>query len=240
MPAELRVMVYEALVVGSEPITVLREEQTNETHQLDLSLLRVNRQIHDEAAAVFYCKNTFCIRPGKGKDVCGGVPAPRYLHLVRHLKVEGFLHPDTPGKAWAKKQGGLGQDGDGNQENERYISILTTLLPQLRNLHTIHLTITPPDRLSSKSVLAALLPLKHALPSILASLSPLVPILLSFEFDDCYCRLRVSPEFLRKDCLVLLPLTRATTRLFFNDSEIPHFTTQPSQDFVQISHMGSG
>ncbi|KAL5393635.1 hypothetical protein PMIN06_006814 [Paraphaeosphaeria minitans] len=201
MPAELRVMVYETVAAGSEPITALPRDHTNE---LDLSLLRVSRQIHDEAAAVLYCKNTICIRPGKGKDVCSGVPAPKYLHLVRHLKVEGLHHPDTPGKAWAKKQGGLGQEGDGNQENARYISTLTTLLPKLRNLHTLHLTITPPDRLSSKSVLTALLPLKNALPSMLANLAPAVPVLLSFEFEDCYCRMRVSPESLAKTCLLVL------------------------------------
>ncbi|KAF2446955.1 hypothetical protein P171DRAFT_429901 [Karstenula rhodostoma CBS 690.94] len=204
MPAELRVMVYETLLVGSDPITALPGEQTDKMQGLDLSLLRVNRQIHDEAAAVFYCKNTICIRPGKGKDLCSGVPAPRYLHLVRHLKVEGLHRPDTPGKAWAKELGGLGEEEEGNHENERYLSTLTTLLPQLRGLHTLHLTITPPDRLSSKSVLAALLSLKQALPSMLASLAPSVPILLSFEFDDCYCRLHVSPELLARDCLLVV------------------------------------
>jgi hypothetical protein len=119
MPAELRVMVYELVLVGSEPVTALPQEQTGETQKLNLSLLRTNRQIHDEAAAVFYRKNTIRIRPGKGESLSSGVPAPRYCHLVRHLKVEGFHQPDTPGTKWAMKLGGLGEEEAASQENER-------------------------------------------------------------------------------------------------------------------------
>lgn len=39
---------------------------------------------------------------------------------------------------------------------------------------------------------------------MLAKFGPAVPVLLSFEFDDCYYRLRVSPESLAKECLLVV------------------------------------
>ncbi|KAJ4356051.1 uncharacterized protein N0V89_004078 [Didymosphaeria variabile] len=204
LPAELRVMVYENLLVDSEPITASPREKLKEPMTLDLELLRTNRQIHDEAAAVFYSKNTISVRPDVMKIPSSGIPAPQYHHLIRHLKVEGLYCPNSPGKEWVKKFGGHGEERDGKQEAEEYVSTISTLLLQLRNLHTLHFTITPPDRISSTSVLAMLLPLQNALPSMLANFSPSVSILMSFEFDDCYCRMRVCPGFLAKDCLLVV------------------------------------
>ncbi|KAL1605432.1 hypothetical protein SLS60_004982 [Paraconiothyrium brasiliense] len=223
LPAELRVMVYENLLVNSEPITAPLREQLDDPTTLDLGFLCTNRQIHDEATAVFYSKNIISIRPHSMTIRSRGVPVPQYHHFVRHLKVEGLYCPDSLGKEWAKVLGDFGEEGNGNHKVNDYgkhssskidfearqlmkpiVSTLSTLLLRLRNLRTLHLTITPPDRISSKSVLAALLPLQNALPSILANVSPSVSILLSFEFEDCYCRMHVSPGFLVKDCLLVV------------------------------------
>lgn len=121
MPAELRVMVYESLALNPEPITALPNAQSP---SLDLALLRANRQIHDEAAAVFYSKNTITLRPGArgSKLLCTGIPAEKYRHLVRHLRAEGLCRPASPGQTWARKQGGLGEDEEHNgvRANEEY------------------------------------------------------------------------------------------------------------------------
>lgn len=119
MPAELRVMVYETLVIGSEPIIAASHGKSDETRVPALSVLCVNRQIHDEAAAVFYARNTICVRPcNKDGDI--QIPAPRYHHLVRHLKIEGLYCPDSPGQEWARKLGGLGDEAAVNQAAEKY------------------------------------------------------------------------------------------------------------------------
>lgn len=83
------------------------------------------------------------------------------------------------------------------------VSSLPTLLPTFPALHTLTLTITPPDALPSKSILASLLPLERALPALLASLPASLPVTLAFDFEDCFCRMRVEREQLRKDFLLV-------------------------------------
>ena len=88
-PPELRLMVYEYLLVCSQPLATKDcAEPFPSGRTLDSGILAANRQIHDEAAAVLYGKNTFCVSPKRGGE--GGIVAVarRYRHLVRSLRVE--------------------------------------------------------------------------------------------------------------------------------------------------------
>lgn len=59
LPGELRNCVYHHALVSPKTFTVrILFAQTDS--QTDTALLRVNKQIHDEALAIFYSGNTFC------------------------------------------------------------------------------------------------------------------------------------------------------------------------------------
>lgn len=82
-------MVYEELLVCSRPLTTNDCAEPAPSEQtLDSKILGTNRQIHDEAAAVLYGKNTFCVGPRQGGGEEITTIAPRYRHLLRSLRVE--------------------------------------------------------------------------------------------------------------------------------------------------------
>ena len=141
-PPELRLMVYEHLLVRSRPVTFAKSQHEEEAgEKLDLEILKVNRQIHDEAAAVFYGKNTLRIKPkvvtGKFETI-----ASRYRHLVRNLSVEVLHCPSGPTYGWEKT------DSDApahNREIESY-----SMSPSLPTRQTItssqpRFGLTPPQ-----------------------------------------------------------------------------------------------
>ena len=103
MPSELRLMVYEHLLVRPYPIT----SNTSTKQPLPLGILSVNRQIHNEAAAVFYGKNMLRIEPARDGEKTGesgkGFIAPRYRPLVRSLSLEILHCPSNPALGWEQK-----------------------------------------------------------------------------------------------------------------------------------------
>lgn len=147
LPLELRINVYEYLVVADSPLhgkTALKRK--NKKYNLDLAILWTNHQIYDEAKSVFYRKNTFSVtstsvtRLEKGKAPAsssseGSQVTPVFdppLHpsiwpLLRHLTIDLMYDPSksTPkyvshikNIAWAPF----------NREYAQYISTLTRLL----------------------------------------------------------------------------------------------------------------
>lgn len=82
-------MVYECLLVCSQPLATNDcAEPLPSGRTLDSGILATNHQIHDEAAAVLYGKNTFCVGPRRDGKKGIATVAPRYRHLVRSLRVE--------------------------------------------------------------------------------------------------------------------------------------------------------
>ncbi|KAH7116777.1 hypothetical protein B0J11DRAFT_100726 [Dendryphion nanum] len=61
LPAELRIAIYDLLVVSDQPLRGQSARDETHQHNLDLTILRTNRQIHAEALDTFFCKNTFYI-----------------------------------------------------------------------------------------------------------------------------------------------------------------------------------
>ncbi|KAF1978132.1 hypothetical protein BU23DRAFT_550227 [Bimuria novae-zelandiae CBS 107.79] len=100
MPPELRLMIYENLLVAEKAAPVAGKDRPTPKTTLGLSILRVNRQIHDEAAAVLYNRNTIRITPPAGPVASAATIPPRYRHLVRNLSVEVLHCPDTPSLGW--------------------------------------------------------------------------------------------------------------------------------------------
>lgn len=104
LPPELRLRIYEHLLVAPVPLkgTVARRSSK---HNLSTSILRINKQIHAEARACFFSKNTFHISSLPPLDTtdadtagAGAFEPPlqaRDLPLIRHLQIDPLYYPKT-------------------------------------------------------------------------------------------------------------------------------------------------
>lgn len=113
LPPELRINIYEYLLVRQIPLKG-RTARLDEKYDIHTSILRVNKQIHDEARSVFFGRNTFYLtsmpplRPWKIYDYekeeiveeegSGAFEPPlqlKDLPHVRHLHIDLLYYPNT-------------------------------------------------------------------------------------------------------------------------------------------------
>jgi hypothetical protein len=117
LPLELRLHVYSYLVIASSPLQGKKARQQCITG-LDLSVLRTNRRVYEEAKALFLGKNVFCIssvedgRPTNkhtGLDGKGEWFEPpltqNELKAVRHLEVDPVFRAREMGENIGKVEG---------------------------------------------------------------------------------------------------------------------------------------
>lgn len=100
-------MVYDHLVVANKPLlgrSAPVPGREDRKHGLNLAILRVNRQIHDEARAIFYGKNTFAITSAsaaKLDEVNCKYEAARLADIRKYSrKVPSVIDPPLPPTAW--------------------------------------------------------------------------------------------------------------------------------------------
>lgn len=101
LPPELRLRVYDYLLVAEQPMKGVTARQ-HTRYGLDTKILRVNKQIHAEARNAFFGKNTFYITslPSTSSDSdlegSGAFEPPlqaRDLPLIRHLEIDPLYYP---------------------------------------------------------------------------------------------------------------------------------------------------
>ncbi|KAH6618640.1 hypothetical protein C7974DRAFT_400543 [Boeremia exigua] len=100
LPPELRLRIYDYLLVADEPLKGVIARR-NTKYGLDTKILRVNKQIYAEARNAFFGKNTFHITsmPSTSDDDvegCGAFEPPlqvRDLQLIRHLEINPLYYP---------------------------------------------------------------------------------------------------------------------------------------------------
>lgn len=124
LPPEIRLMIYENLLVSASttiPASASKDGSSPTPTNLSTSILRVNRQIHNEAAAVLYSRNTIYIRPRhdaeedaarKPGSLLYPAIAPNYLPMVRHVKAEA-LHCAEPTPTHVEEASGKFEARDG-------------------------------------------------------------------------------------------------------------------------------
>ncbi|KAF2798903.1 hypothetical protein K505DRAFT_321534 [Melanomma pulvis-pyrius CBS 109.77] len=230
LPLELRLTVYEYLVVSPTPLRGKTARKEDERTGLGLTVLRVNRQIYAEALPLFYGKNTFSITsipetrpleasPSEDEDSQNGITPskPRYefdpplppAHwpLVRHLTVSLLYLPKTLVSELGHNGIGWKPIDDGAMA---YISLIINLLTACGlQLQSLNLCVDVLPTFCVKKCLVGffMCDVDHAFACALAALSIIGRIKsmpLSFEFQDCYFRTAVDPVvFLRKSILSL-------------------------------------
>jgi hypothetical protein len=106
LPAELRLRIYEQLLVSQEPLRgpVARQDTK---YGLHTAILRTNKQIHSEALPIFLGKNTFYITSvqplssydNEDEEEGSGAFEPPLqltsLPLIRHLEIDLSYYPST-------------------------------------------------------------------------------------------------------------------------------------------------
>ncbi|KAF2689616.1 hypothetical protein K458DRAFT_427746 [Lentithecium fluviatile CBS 122367] len=227
IPPELRLHIYSYLVLAAEPLRgqAARHHPTG----LDLAILRTNRQIYEEANAVFLGKNEFYVTSlpdGKGRL---GHFEPEFLErdlgLVRHLTIDLVYR-------WMGRGGAEGVEEMWKPDDPGAAAHIKSLTHLLRTTHllTLHLTASPPSYFTAKQTLTSFFAADHSRPfaAALASLpatSSIRQIPVSFEFPDCYYRISVSPgafverSILLLACHVLFCQSQARIRMMMREYE---------------------
>ncbi|KAF2712744.1 hypothetical protein K504DRAFT_427335 [Pleomassaria siparia CBS 279.74] len=229
LPPELRLGVYEYLVVSPSPLRGKTARKESDKAGLDLAILRVNRQIHDEALALFYGKNTFYISSmprdqlpptdlSTPADTAAKGPALHVAEfdpplpfsrwpMIRHLTINLLYLPKTlisesgrNGVGW--KPVDLGAAA--------YISRLVALLMACtRGLLSLKLAAEVPTSFCAKKCLVSFFmcdrndSFAHTLAAFgLYKKVQIIPLI--FDFPDCYFKIKVKPGvFLEKSILLL-------------------------------------
>lgn len=135
LPPELRLRIYDYLLVANEPVKGLSARRTTR-YGLEMNILQVNKQTYAEARNVFFGKNTFYITsiPSQSDDDVEGSGAfepplqIKDLALIRHLEIDPLYYP---------KKLRTGLDVDGWKPicppAERYVMNLTHLLTLVKS-----------------------------------------------------------------------------------------------------------
>lgn len=100
LPSELRLCVYEYLLVANEPLKGISARQQTR-YGLDTRILRVNKQIYAEARNAFFGKNTFYVTSlpsltDDDEEGSGAFEPPlqvKDLALIRHLEINPIYYP---------------------------------------------------------------------------------------------------------------------------------------------------
>ncbi|KAF2116862.1 hypothetical protein BDV96DRAFT_645266 [Lophiotrema nucula] len=219
IPVEIRLQIYEYLVVANEPLKG-RTARNGARYGLSLPILRTNRQVYDEAQDLFFGKNTFYITSIPEDEISNKDKAnysvsenqqrfdpplhPQRWDQLRHLAVDLVYYPgktnsvDTPREARDSKPSDPGATA--------YISSLTTLLSTTGpTLHSFTLTACVSESFCARKSLISFFicdrnaPFVHALAAI-----PLGAVPVKFEFPDCFYHVDVKPGlFVSKSILLL-------------------------------------
>ncbi|KAF3046097.1 hypothetical protein E8E12_011044 [Didymella heteroderae] len=137
LPPELRIRIYEHLLVARTPLKGVVARRGSK-YGLSTSILRTNKQIYAEARATFFSKNTFYVSSlpppvFTDDDVQGsGAFEPplqaKDLPLIRHLQVDPLYYPKN-----LKTQPGVAGWKPVCPAAERYIMNLTHVLTFVRS-----------------------------------------------------------------------------------------------------------
>jgi hypothetical protein len=138
LPPELRLRIYEHLLVASTPLKGIVARRGSK-YGLSTSILRTNAQIYAEARAAFFSKNTFYISslppPVSTDDDIEGSGAfepplqAKDLPLIRHLQIDPLYYP----KNLTTQPGAVGGWKPVCPAAERYIMNLTHVLTFVRS-----------------------------------------------------------------------------------------------------------
>jgi hypothetical protein len=231
LPPELRLTIYEYLVISPSPLKGKTARKANEKTGMNLNILRVNRQIHKEALPLFYGKNTFYVSsipdsppsttqisaPEKQLELgllgTFDPPLPRSnWSLIRHLTINMLYLPETlvsepsaDGIGWKPIDPGA----------TAYISLLVSLLQNCTSrLLSLTLVADVPTEFDAKKCLVSffMCDANISFSSALANLGInehgreglLKKVFLAFEFPDCYLRMSVEPVVFMKKSILLL------------------------------------
>ena len=232
LPAELRLTIYEYLVISPSPLKGKTARKENERTGLNLTILRVNQQIHAEALPLFYGKNTFYVSsipdaPPSPNQISAperqlelgplgtfDPPLPRsHWSLIRYLTINMLYLPKTLVSV-------SGADGIGWKPIDpgatAYISLLVSLLQSCTSrLLSLKLVADVPTEFDAKKCLVSffMCDANTSFSSTLAKLATtkkhggekmLKKVLLAFEFPDCYFRMSVEPVVFMKKSILLL------------------------------------
>ncbi|KAF2873113.1 hypothetical protein BDV95DRAFT_490829 [Massariosphaeria phaeospora] len=230
LPAELRIVVYDNLLLADRPVKG-KTSRGATRYGLHPVILRVNRQIYDEAHPVFFRKNTFYIssipdvQPTDTQEAVEG-PAPiqyfdppiqsnRWKEL-RHIVIDLLYYPadlvTQPASgaiSWQRVDLGAAA----------YVSALTTVLNIIgSNLLSLELTADAEhvDFFCAKKCLASffMCDRDRSFARAIAHVD-IETIPFSFEFPDCYFRTAVAPDIFMTRSILLL-----ACQVMFDQSQV--------------------
>jgi hypothetical protein len=242
LPPELRLTIYEYLVISPSPLKGKTARKENEKTGLNLTILRVSQQIHTEALPLFYGKNTFYISsipdsPPSPTQISASEqqlelglletfdpPLPRsHWPLIRHVIVNMLYLPET--LLSESGAGGIGWKPI-DPGATAYITVLVSLLKSCTSsLLSLKLVADVPAEFDTKKCLVSFFEC-DANASFSSALTKLgikelggegllekVPI--AFEFPDCYFRMLVEPAVFMKKSILLL-----ACQVMFSQSQV--------------------
>ncbi|KAF2190510.1 hypothetical protein K469DRAFT_721385 [Zopfia rhizophila CBS 207.26] len=213
LPAELRLSIYEYLVVANEPLQG-RPAKENKAYCLSLAILRVNRQVYEEARSIFFGKNTFLItsvpEPNNGQTSPEGrgqfdPPLRRdRWQFIRHLTIDLLYYPTRP----------IREPRDDSSESWKpidpgaaayianLISILESCGPKLQSLRLaakVDESFCARKSLTSFFMCERDRAFNRALATVALSEMP-----FHFDFPDCFYHMEVNPKIFVTRSIFLL------------------------------------
>ncbi|KAF2258717.1 hypothetical protein CC78DRAFT_537549 [Lojkania enalia] len=216
LPTELRLTIYEHLVVSRTPLLGATARKGASTG-LSLSIFQANRQIYCEAHSVFLSQNTFHITSNPSSTLANSssdqepvldVPAfepplPRiHWPSIHHLTIDIVYYPSPPpstphtSDTWKPACPAA---------STYLTSILSLLSSATTSLRTFTLIASISESFCARQSLLTffLLDRDRAFIRTLAAL-PLAHLALRFEFPDCFYRVSVCPNVFEKKSILLL------------------------------------
>ncbi|KAF2741139.1 hypothetical protein EJ04DRAFT_507549 [Polyplosphaeria fusca] len=226
-PAELRIAVYDHLVVAKEPLKG-RVARKDTRYGLHLSIFRVNRQIYQEASDLFYTQNTFFVtsfradeqKPTKSEGKAKAVPAGhleppldlKHWARVRYLTVDLVYYPsnneDANGDFPQQRPVGNDWKGAADPDALAYINnVVAVVSAASSSLRTFGLAAIIDESFCARKSLMSFFVCDRSrdFAHALAALAPAVTSMpIRFEFPDCYFHIDVDPAlFVSKSILLL-------------------------------------
>lgn len=214
LPTELRLLIYEDLVVANEPLQG-ETARAGKQYGLTLSIFRVNRQISAEARSLFLRKNTFFLSasPELSDEQQSLVHSSESffdppIHRddwpeLRHLRLNLLYYREVPGlqrntsEYWRPVETGCAT----------YIKSLGVLLrgvgPKLQSLEIV--AELNESYCARRSLISFFMCERDsAFTRSLSSCTAMQNMQLHFEFPDCFYRVSVPPGSFQKRSILLV------------------------------------
>jgi hypothetical protein len=222
VPTEVRLAIYEHIVVANEPLKG-KIARKGARYGLDLAILRVARQVYREARDVFYARNTFSVsavpeqQDGEYLKTAGSFEPPlpcRDWPLLRNLSIDLVYYPQYSMLDHANSQVFPPVYGDDWKPAfgcaEKYIQSLTSMIGAATpSLQYLRLEAVVEESYSARMALISFLicERERGFQNALVALKErnnIQTLPFHFEFCDSFYNVEVEPEDLARESMLNL------------------------------------